>query len=260
MNINFIESTRNKVIQDCKKILGSASYRKKTNKTLLDGRKLILEYADNFGLKGVEILISRSAFEEGFHNAIANAENGRFSVVSDNLFSQVSSVSGSQGVVGVVPIPRRDTSTRFDEFQVILVIDGVQDPGNIGAIVRLSCAFKVDLVVLSNQCGDLWSPKSIRGGMGAQFRQRFIQGDINLILKEFQGRKIGIAPNKGQSIRDIEFHTPIALIYGSEGRGISQPVNASIDSFVHIPLSSKVDSLNVGSAVAICLYEMSRGR
>ncbi len=258
MKINFIESSQNKIIQSCKKIIKTNSYRKKFNKTVLDGKKLISEYAGHFGLVGIDVILAKSVFEAGDHQTLPNIEDATISVVPDRLIPKISTVEQSQGVVAIIPIPPMESFSTFDEYQLLLGVDGVQDPGNIGAILRICAAFDVDLVVLSKECGEIWSPKSLRAGMGAQFHQKCINTDINLVLRNFKGRKLGLSSKRGESITQFRLEAPLMLVVGSEGRGLSNLVESNIESFLNIPLSSCVESLNVASSVAISLYETKR--
>ena len=258
MKINFVESPQNKIIQSCKKIIKTNSYRKKFNKTVLDGKKLISDYAGHFGLVGIDIILAKSVFEKGVHQTLPNIKDATISVVPDRLIPKISTVEQSQGVVAIIPIPPMETCSNFDDYQLILGVDGVQDPGNVGAILRICAAFNVDLVVLSKECSEIWSPKSLRAGMGAQFHQKCISVDINSVLKNFNGRKLGLSSKRGESITKVQLETPLILVVGSEGRGLSNLVESNIDSFINIPLSSCVESLNVASSVAISLYEANK--
>jgi len=141
----------------------------------------------------------------------------------------------------------------------VLALDGIQDPGNLGSILRTAAATKVDEVLLSSTCTDPWSPKCLRGGMGAQFVLPITeQVDLSEALTQFQGSRVATSSHSGQSLFETDLSAPALVMVGGEGAGLSDELMASADLTVCIPLEKRIESLNVGAAVAMICYEHLR--
>ena len=254
-----ISSVHNPSLKLARKLLKSPRERRRAGKILLDGAHLIGGYSDNFGLAGAVILVnSSSAGTTEIHELTASLpEEARVLEVPDAMFQDISPVDTPTGIVGLVerPVVAADTG----ETQFLLALDGVQDPGNLGSILRTAAATQVNAVLLSNTCPDPWSPKCLRGGMGAQFVLPVTeQADLPAALTQFEGLRVAASSHVGQSLIEIDFSAPLMVIIGGEGAGLSAELIASADLTVHIPLSKGIESLNVGAAVAMICYEHLR--
>jgi TrmH family RNA methyltransferase len=140
----------------------------------------------------------------------------------------------------------------------ILLLEDIQDPGNLGSILRSAGASGVDLVYLSDHCADLWSPKVLRGGQGAHFHLPCIEKvNFSDITKTFTG-KIFATTLSGKSIFQEDLKGPVAFIFGNEGNGIHSETMRLTSHSIHIPMEKGIESLNVSAAVSICLYEKYR--
>jgi rRNA methylases len=141
-------------------------------------------------------------------------------------------------------------------------LDGVQDPANIGAILRSAAAFGVGEVALDQSCADPWSPKVLRAAMGAHFKLALSQaGNLPQALEGFRGTTVCTVSSGGTPLKDLELRGRLGWIFGSEGRGVSPAVAGKARFKATIPMAAGSESLNVAAAAAICLYEgYLRGR
>jgi TrmH family RNA methyltransferase len=139
-----------------------------------------------------------------------------------------------------------------------LLLEDIQDPGNLGSILRSASASGVDLVYLSDHCADLWSPKVLRGGQGAHFHLPCIEKAIfSDITKTFTGKIFATTLN-GKSIFKENLKGPVAFIFGNEGSGLQSETLDLTSHIIHIPMQKGIESLNVSAAVSVCLYEKYR--
>ena len=141
-------------------------------------------------------------------------------------------------------------------------MDNIQDPGNLGTIIRSSVAFNVDTLVLTKNCVDLYNPKVIRATQGMLFKLNII------IVSDIEGFIVSLKDNNfkvystsvigGNSLKSIEKSNRFAIIMGNEGNGVRDSINSLCDEFIYIDMNPLCESLNVGVATSIILYELSR--
>jgi TrmH family RNA methyltransferase len=135
-------------------------------------------------------------------------------------------------------------------------LEGIQDAGNVGAIVRSAAAFGVTTLVLDRACADPWSPKVLRAAMGGHFAVCLRQvEDLKKEIDDFAGHVACTVARGGASLKDVRLSHPIGWLFGSEGRGVSGALQELSDIRITIPLAPGTESLNVAAAAAICLYE-----
>ncbi len=135
-------------------------------------------------------------------------------------------------------------------------LEGIQDPGNVGAILRSAAAFGVQQVVLDPGCADPWSPRALRAGMGGHFALQIAETrDLAREIDAFKGTVACTVPRGGVALGDSPFERSWAWIFGAEGRGLSEETIRRADLRVTIPMAAGTESLNVAAAAAICLYE-----
>jgi TrmH family RNA methyltransferase len=251
-----ISSRRNALFQTARKLAGSVRERSGSRTALLDGTRLISAYVAGFGLDGVTLLIDEQAAENPGVKRLVETCGRKTYVFASGLFREISQVESPEGVVAIVDIPEIDAPAS-DVFKIYL--DGVQDPGNLGALLRTAAASGATSAWLSKGCADPWSPKCLRGGMGAQFllpvRQR---ASAKEALEGFAGHILATSPRGRKSLYDIDLTRPTAFVFGSEGRGLSQASEALTTDLVRIPMPGHMESLNVGAAAAVCCFERVR--
>ena len=253
MNAETITSRQNPLMTHLRKLASSRSYRKKSGEYLCDGTKLLAE-----ALKwGAEV--KTAVFSEGVD--IPPLPDGVRAVrVSEELMRSVSPMETPQGALFTVALPKVQLPETLSGKHY-LVLDGVQDPGNVGTILRTADAFDCDGVFLVNACADLYNPKTARATMGAIFRREaytVTEEELFALL-----RKSGV-PLYGTALRDDT--VPLAeanlaraaVAIGSEGRGLSQQVLDECAKTLKIPMNPRCESLNAAIAATVVLWEMYR--
>ena len=253
MNAETITSRQNPLMTHLRKLASSRSYRKKSGEYLCDGTKL-LDEALKWGA-GVKTAV----FSEGVD--IPPLPDGVRAVrVSEELMRAVSPMETPQGALFTVALPEVQLPETLSGKHY-LVLDGVQDPGNVGTILRTADAFDCDGVFLVNACADLYNPKTARATMGAIFRREAYSVTAEELFALL--RKSGV-PLYGTALRDDT--VPLAeanlaraaVAIGSEGRGLSQQVLDECVKTLKIPMNPRCESLNAAIAATVVLWEMYR--
>ena len=252
-----ISSRQNAHVKQAHKLAESARERAKSGRTLLDGTRLICAYVERFGVKTITLLVGEpGARRPEVRRLIDAIDPRRVYLLADELFDEITQVETPEGVTAIVDIPRLETKSP-DDFRVVL--DGMQDPGNVGGLLRTAAAAGATSAYLAKGCADAWSPKSLRGGMGAQFvlpvRERV---DLSFALSGFKGSVIATTPRAKKTIFELDLTGPVAMIFGSEGRGLREDGLEMATQLAHIPMAGKVESLNVAAAAAVCCLERLR--
>ena len=252
-----ISSRQNAHVKQAHKLAESARERAKSGRTLLDGTRLIGAYAERFGVKALTLLVNeQGAQRPEVRQLIEAVEPRRVYLLADELFDEITQVETPEGITAIVDIPTIETKSP-DNFRVVL--DGVQDPGNVGGLLRTAAAAGATSAFLAKGCADAWSPKSLRGGMGAQFvlplRERM---DLFAALSDFKGSVIAASPRAKKSIFEVDLTGAVAMIFGGEGRGVGEVGLGIATLLVHIPMAREVESLNVAAAAAVCCFERLR--
>jgi RNA methyltransferase, TrmH family len=261
LKVQEINSSQNAVIKRIRSLDNRAA-RKECGLFLLEGKKLIEEAQAN-KIDLIDIVTTREFLEEELTDQLPLANLDHVSVVSDQLFKTLYTTTTSCGIVASAVQPTAHLSPLLEKENVLLVIgEEVQDPGNLGTIVRNCLAFGVDALILSKGSVDCYSPKVVRSAMGALFALPVVQEvDLEDCLKEI--RKKRIAPlaldANGQTLYwQANFSTSVALIFGNEGRGLCQATLDGADSVLSIPIAQKCESLNIGVSVGIILAHIDR--
>lgn len=175
------------------------------------------------------------------------------------LFRQLSPVDSPVGILAELALQDAQPAC---EFQDVLALAGVQDPGNLGSMLRTAAAAGVHQVWLGAGCVDPWSPKVLRAGMGAHFALNIEQGcDLaeRLAATRLPRRVTALAADS-VSLYELDLHAPQLWVFGAEGQGVPAELMALADSRVRIPMPGSAESLNVGAAAAVCLFEQVRQR
>ena len=253
MNVETITSRQNPLMTHLRKLASSRSYRKKSGEYLCDGTKL-LDEALKWGAP-----VQTAVFSDGV-DIPALPDTVRAVCVSEDLMRSVSPMETPQGALFTVALPE----TKLPETLAgkhYLVLDGVQDPGNVGTILRTADAFECDGVFLVNACADLFNPKTARATMGAVFRRDVYQctaDELCALLQKCGLPLYGTAlRNDTVSLRAAEL-SRAAVAIGSEGRGLSAEILSKCEKTIKIPMSPRCESLNAAVAASVVLWEMYR--
>lgn len=252
-----ISSRDNPLFKRLKKLSESARARREAQMTLLDGEHLLTAYLDAGGLP--HTLVRAASFDaRRLASFAARCSQARAIVLSDALFAELAPVATPTGVLAeaawFAPAPATTTP-------LAIVLEDIQDPGNLGSMLRTAAAAGATLAVLSKGCHDPWSPKALRGGQGAQFVLPIERGvDVPAWCAQFKGQSLALALAEDRSVFSSDLTGPLALIVGNEGAGLSDDVRAAATATVQIPMPGKMESLNASAALAIAVFEAVRQR
>ncbi len=188
-----------------------------------------------------------------------------FEEVSDDIFSKMSDTQSPQGILTVLRQPEYRLESMLDaENPLIVILENLQDPGNLGTILRTGEGAGITGVILSKQTVDIYNPKVIRATMGSVYRVPFVYvEDLQKVLEQMHQKGIHTyaAHLKGETYYDsFSFREPTAFLIGNEGNGLSDAISEAADSYLKIPMEGKVESLNAGVAAALLMYEAHRQR
>ena len=236
-------SVDNKVIKDIKK-LNDKKYRDLNNLFLVEGEHSILE-----------------AHKKGLLETLILKEGSEYSVdcktiyVSDKVLNYISNVN-TPTMIGVCK--KIDNNTIGDR---VLILNDIQDPGNLGTIIRSCVAFNIDTLILSKNSVDPYNSKVLRATQGMIFNINIIECDIKEMINNLKldGYMIyGTNVKNGKSIKSIEKRKKFAIIMGNEGRGVDSSILDLCDEYIYISMNNKCESLNVAVATSIILYELDK--
>ncbi|MBI5639043.1 MAG: RNA methyltransferase [Nitrospirae bacterium] len=184
--------------------------------------------------------------------------------VADNILARLSETSTPQGIVAVVTYTSPQLhELYFRKTPLVVVVDGIQDPGNLGTIIRTSDAAGADAVILLEGTCDARLPKVIRATAGSIFHLPVVRTDADTLMRFLAEKKIRLATTSartGTSVFLADLREPVALVFGNEARGVRRQIEEAADLSVQIPIYGRAESLNVATSVAICLYEAVRQR
>lgn len=238
----IITSTDNKYIKEIKK-LQTKKYRDLNNLFLVEGDHLVKEAKHEGYLKEVICL-------EGYDNYGVKS-----TIVSENVMNYLSLLSNCN-VIGVVNKPNKSIKTNK-----IVMLDNIQDPGNLGTIIRSMVAFNFDTLIISKDSVDLYNEKVLRATQGMIFKLNIIIADLETIIPELktEGYKIvGTNVVNGNDIKSLEKLDKLCIIMGNEGNGLKKSTSDLCDTFIYIKMNNACESLNVGVATSIILYELDK--
>jgi RNA methyltransferase, TrmH family len=235
--------------------------REKQGHCLVEGVRLI-EDAMRAGWTPALVFFVRSArVQLGSQVLLAAAESQKVPVweLAPNVFETLSDTVTSQGVIAALPIPRIEPHL---DPTLVLVLDQVRDPGNLGTILRCAAAAGVELVMLTHGCADPWSPKALRAGMGAHFRLSLEAGaGWPEIGRRAAAMQTWVADVRGDMVYDqVDWIRPSVLIVGGETEGLSPDAVGMATGRLAIPMRNQVDSLNAAMAATVVLFEAARQR
>ena len=235
-------SINNQKIKDLKK-LQNKKYRDETNMFLVETKHLVKE-----------------AYDSGFLEELLVLDDSDFSLdvktnyINETVLKYLSVLPSPSEVIGICK-----KKTEELKGNKILILDDVQDPGNLGTIIRSSVAFGVSTIVLSKGCADIYSDKVIRASQGMIFKVNIIRADLKEIIEKLKIENYKILGSKvdgGKEIKSVSKSEKFAIIMGNEGNGVSKEVLDMCDEYIYIPMNKECESLNVGVATSIILYEL----
>jgi RNA methyltransferase, TrmH family len=252
-----IQSRDNPFFKELIKLTGSARQRNKTDQTLLDGAHLLSAYLDS-GNQPSHILLNAAALQDDEIAGLLDClKDVPVTQLDDKLFAELSELKTPTGILALIDIPQPSvTQSRF-----ALLLEDIQDPGNLGSMLRSAAAAGCDAVFLSQGCADAWSPRVLRAAMGGHFALRIYERqDLPGVAKSFAGTLLATSLQATQSLYDCDLRGNVAFLIGNEGAGLSADMLSLATHKISIPMPGKIESLNAAAATAICLFEAVRQR
>jgi len=256
-----ITSRKNPHIQRINKLLSSNQYRQSERAFVLEGVRLVEEAAKSEWTI-TEVFYSEKLNDRG-KQLIANLSQRGVAIfqVSDQVMDDITETEKPQGVVAVLSARQLPLSK---QPSLILILDAIRDPGNVGTILRTASAAGVDAVIMAPETADPFSPKVLRAGMGAQLNLPVHTLDwsgIRTIIKNHPGIKVLLADTQGgPAFWDTDLRLPVAFIISNEAVGPSQAARELSDGILTIPMPGRSESLNAAIAASLLIYEVLRQR
>lgn len=235
-------SLNNEKIKKIRK-LKEKKYRDQTNLFLIEGEHLIKEAYSSNALEEVFLL----------ENTTIDIDIP-ISYVTKEIMKSLTDVESPSNMIGICK--------KIEEQQYgnrIVILDDIQDPGNLGTIIRSAVAFQADTIVLGSHTVDLYNPKVIRASQGMIFKINIIRTELAPFIQNLKENHYHILTTSvinGKNIKNLEKNEKIAIIMGNEGNGVSQDLIRLSDEFIYIPMNEQCESLNVAIATSIILYEL----
>ena len=258
--MQVISSKDNELVKHIKK-LKDKKYRDESNEYIIEGVKLIEEAVkENAKIKKIIVCEDTTRTYEIPTNVMLEIAKYECIYVTDKIFASITQVTNPQGIMAI--IEKNIGNTEIDYSQdIIVVLDDVQDPGNLGTILRTVDSIGLDQIIVSKETADAFNPKVVRSTMGAIFRIKIIEvEDLKQMIKEMKKHHYKLMVTSLQtedSIYDIEFRKKIIVI-GNESNGVSKEIQDMADEKAKIPMLGKTESLNASVAAGIVMYEYVR--
>ncbi|MDR3088102.1 MAG: RNA methyltransferase [Azoarcus sp.] len=259
MNFVFPGSRNDPRIKLLVALANNPRTRRGQGQTILDGVHL-LDCALKAGMPLLEVCVSESArVRDEIIALLARLPAGLVPMcVSDAIFARISPVDTPAGILARITQP--PSSIPEAGRASLVVLDSIQDPGNLGTILRTAAAAGIDQAWLTPGCAQAWAPKTLRAGMGAHFRLRIAeQVDALANLAAYPGKVVATGLGaEARTFFEADLRGPVAWLFGAEGQGVSPVLRALADEVLVIPMAEGIESLNVGAAAAVCLFEQLR--
>lgn len=257
--MKLIQSRDNPFFKELARLAGSARQRNKMSQTLLDGAHLLAAYLES-GSKPKHILLNAAALhDDEITSLLACANDAPVTQLDDKLFAELSELKTPTGVLALIEFIPPDVPVADSCFALLL--EDIQDPGNLGSMLRSAAAAGCDAVFLSKGCADAWSPRVLRAAMGGHFALHiYEQQHLPDVAKEFAGTLLAASLQATHSLYECELHGKIAFLIGNEGAGLSDELLNLATRKITIPMPGKAESLNAAAATAVCLFEAVRQR
>jgi TrmH family RNA methyltransferase len=243
------------------RLIASSRDRRKRGKCVLEGDHLVSVYLDRVGVPETLLVSEEGAGDPRVAELIARVPARDVLLVRASLFAATVMAPADVAIAAVVPTPAPSMPPPAHSH---LLVEDVQDPGNVGTMLRTAAAAGVEQVLLSKQCAFAWSPKVLRAGQGAHFATIIVEDvDLAAWCERFRatgGEVIATVPRDAPSLYDASLRAPWAVAVGNEGAGLSRALLAQATACVAIPMHAGTESLNASAAAAVVLFELVRRR
>lgn len=258
--MQLITSKDNEIIKSIKK-LKDKKYRDEKKEFIIEGIKLIQEaIEENAKIKMIIVCEECMKEQEMEQKLLYQIAKYNCIYVTSKVFSTITDVKNPQGMLAVIEMENGEEKINYDE-DVIFVLDGIQDPGNLGTILRTIDSVGLSQIIVSKDTVDAYNPKVVRSTMGAIFRVRVIESqDLIRTMRNIKKRKYEVlvtALDTNEDIYDIDY-TKKMIVIGNEANGVSKEIQNMADIKAKIPMLGKTESLNAAVATSVIAYEYVR--
>ena len=254
-----IVSRQNPRYRELARLVGSSRERRKTGRCILEGEHLVAVYLDRIGVPEAIVASEDALSRPGVAALLARVPPARALVLPRALFADLGALLPDIGILALAQAPlaaRRGDGDRF------LLLEAIQDPGNLGSMLRSAAAFGVAEAFLSRECAFAWAPKVLRAGQGAHFQLAIHEdADLPTVASDLRAdgvRVIASVASGGTPLDRAKLGPRVAIAIGNEGAGLSASLRDAADEAVTIPMPGGSESLNAAAAAAVALYEVVR--
>ena len=256
----MITAVNNQRVKNLVNLIQKSKARREQDVFITEGVKMFLE-ADENRIK--EVYVSQAFYEKGI--AREKLEQCNYEILSDEVFKKVSDTQTPQGILCVMKQYHYTLEELLQkENPLLLILEDIQDPGNLGTMLRTAEGAGVDGVIMTKGTVDIYNPKTIRSTMGSVYRMPFFYTeDLPEVMKQLQKAKVKLyaAHLKGDKFyHQLDFKGGTAFLIGNEGNGLKDETTEAADIYMKIPMEGKVESLNAAVASVILMYEAARQR
>lgn len=256
--MKIISSAQNQKYKELVQLSKKQSERNKHGKIILEGAHLAKEYLKTYGAPKLCVFTDKSLNNEEAVDIINACEDLGSDLwqIAEGMYSKISPVVNGIGLILVADKPELKD---IDYAANSIILENIQDPGNLGTIMRSASAAGIEQIICSRDCVSVYSPKVMRAGMGAHFRLNIIENrDLIEDVSLFEVPVVATSLEADKSIYNEDLRNNIAWIFGNEGAGVSAEILKMADKKVIIPQANDLESLNVAMAATICAFEQMR--
>jgi TrmH family RNA methyltransferase len=253
-----VSSRDNPRLKQAARLVASSRDRRKAARCVLEGEHIIAVYVERYGAPESLIVVESALERHGIRALLDRVPPADSLVVSDAAWEEFAQFPPGLGAMAIVAAPRFE---HRENAAFCLLLDEIQDPGNVGSILRTAAAAGVEQVFLSPACAFAWSPKVLRAGQGAHFHLQIFE-DIDLVewSRAYRGMLVAAVATGGQSLFEVVLKRPLAVAIGNEGAGLSEALRSAASKRVTVPMPGGFESLNAAAAAAVFLFECVRQR
>ena len=254
-----ISSRDNALYKDLKVLASSAQARRKVGRTVLDGVHLCQAYLDVHGVPTWCIVSETSHMHPEVTEILRRCEAARVACVMlpDAMYQALSQVENGIGLLFVVDTPKRSHPARMTDSSVLL--ENLQDPGNLGSILRSAAAAGIKAIYCSKGTVSPWSPKVLRAGMGGHFLLEIFENvELSELVMNSGIPVIATSSHANEQLYGLDLRGEAAWLFGHEGQGVSEALLELATHQIAIPHLGKIESLNVAASAAVCFFEQVR--
>jgi TrmH family RNA methyltransferase len=253
-----ISARDNPTLKSLRALAGDPRRQRSEARTLLEGAHLIAACLDHGGVLDLLVVSESAAVMSEVATLLQRSAVVPTLCLPDALFRELSELATPVGILARIPIPAEPAALPAGDC---LLLDAIQDAGNVGTLLRTAAAAGVRDVLLGAGCAGAWSPRVLRAAQGAHFGLQIReQVDLAAFLSGYTGTSIAAVAHEGVSLYGLDCASPVAWLFGNEGAGIAPELLTLATVRATIPLAAGSESLNVAAAAAVCLFEMQRQR